>query len=124
MAVVVHIPGRDQGRRITVNEGTFVRQAQLGPAVGLADRVPSLMGLDSADGGDTDPAPVGVGVAHHALRPVHKHQARAAFGPDQPPITRLDGRKLGDQRVEEVLIGGQFHQEPPDLLHVRDIGGT
>jgi hypothetical protein len=31
---------------------------------------------------------------------------------------------LRDQRPEELLIGGQFHQEPTHLVHVDDLGRT
>jgi len=47
--MVVHVPGRDQGRQITGAEGAFIGKAQLGPAAGMADRVPALMGLHPAD---------------------------------------------------------------------------
>ena len=56
MAMVVHVPGRDQGRRIAMDKGALIREAQLGPAAGMADRIPPLVGLHPADRGDPDPA--------------------------------------------------------------------
>ena len=73
MTVVVHVPGRDQRRHLTGDQGALFSQAQLGAAVWVADRVPALMGLHPADRGHGDPAPVGVGVAHHGVRPVDEH---------------------------------------------------
>ena len=84
MAVVVHVPGRHQGRHIAMNKGTLVREAQLGPAASMADRIPPLMGLHPADRGDAHPATVRMGVAHHSFRTVDKHQPGTSFRPDQP----------------------------------------
>jgi len=83
--MVVYVPGWYQGRDIARDKGALVREAQLGPAVGMADRVPFLVGLHPADRGDAHPAAVGVGVAHHCLRAVDEHQPGTSFGPDQPP---------------------------------------
>src|SRR6185437_887446 len=63
MAMVVDVAGRGECRDVTAVHGPVVGQAQFGPAVLMADCVPPLMGLHPADGGDRDPAMVGVGVA-------------------------------------------------------------
>ena len=62
MAMVVHVPRRDQGRHVAPDQSALLREAQLGPTAGLADRIPLLMGLHPADRGDADPAAVRVGV--------------------------------------------------------------
>ena len=48
-----------------------------------------------------------LGVTHHSVWPVDKHQAGTPFGPDQPSIAGRGGGYLGDQRAEELLIGGK-----------------
>ena len=78
------VPGRYQGRDVALDKGALVREAQLGLAAVMADRVPPLMGLHLADRGDAHPAAVGVGVAHHCLRTVDEHQPGTSSGPDQP----------------------------------------
>ena len=37
------------------------------------------------------------------------------------PAADWDG--IGHQRAEILLVGGQFYQEPPHLVHVGGIGG-
>jgi len=123
MTMIVHVAGRNQRRHITATQGPLLRQAQLGPSVLMADGVPPLVGLHPADGCDANPAAMGVGVAHHSLRPVDEHEPRTSLGPDEPPITWLAGRHLRDQRTEELLIGSQFGQEPPHLAHVESRRG-
>jgi hypothetical protein len=69
---------------VTAVHGAVISEAQLGPVAVMANGVPPLMGLHSADRGDRDPAMVGVGVGHHPLGPVEQHQAGTPFRPDQP----------------------------------------
>ena len=71
--MVVDVPGRNQRRDVTAVHGAVVGKAQFGPAVFMADCVPPLMGLHSADRGDRNPALVGVGIGHHSLGPVEQH---------------------------------------------------
>ena len=124
MAMVVDVPGRDRRRYVTAVHGALICKAQFGTAAFMADPVPSLMGLHSADRGDRNPALVGVGVGHHPLGPVEQYQPGTAFGLDQPlPPGRLGGH-LCDQRTEILLVGGQLHQEPPHLAHIKDVAGT
>ena len=82
MAVVVDVAGRDQRRHVTAPHGAVLYEAQLSPAVLMADGVPALMGLNSADRGDRNPAMVGVGVGHHPFWPVEQHYAGTSFGLD------------------------------------------
>jgi hypothetical protein len=119
MTMVVHVAGRNQRRHITAAQGALLRQVQLGPSVLMADGIPPLVGLHPADGCDANPASMGVGVAHHSLRPVDEHEPRTSLGPDEPPIAWLGGGEIRDQRAEELLIGSQFRQEPPHLAHVK-----
>jgi hypothetical protein len=48
MAMVVHVPGRHQGRHIALDEGALVREAQFGRAAGVADRIPQTAGVGLA----------------------------------------------------------------------------
>ncbi len=122
--MVVDVAGRGQRRDVTAVHGAVIGQVHFGPAAVMADCVPPLMGLHSADRGDPDPAMVGVGAGHHPRWPVEQHQAGTPFGLDQPlPPGRLGGH-LRDQRSEVLLVGGQLHQEPPHLVHIEDVGGT
>jgi hypothetical protein len=41
--MVVYVPGRYQGRDVARDKGALVREAQLGLAAVMADRVPFLM---------------------------------------------------------------------------------
>jgi hypothetical protein len=109
--MVVDVAGRGQGHDVTAVHRALIRQAQLGPAAVMANCVPPLMGLHSANRSDRHPAMVGVGVGHHPLGPVEQHHARTPFGLDQPlPPGRLGGY-LRNQRTEILLIGGQLDQE-------------
>ena len=65
-----------------------------------------------------------MGVGHHSLGPVDKHQAGTAFGPDQPVHPPANQRDLVDQRGEILLIGGQLHQGLSHLAHIRAAAGT
>ena len=67
---------------------------------------------------------MGVGVAHHPFRPVDEYQPRTPLGPDEPPVTGCGDGDLRDERPEELLIGGQLHQDPSYLVHVGDLAGT
>ena len=98
---------------------------------GAARRVrPDRAPRPTADGspprgwGDTHPATVGVGVAHHPFRPVDEYQPRAPLGPDEPPVTGCGDGNLRDERPEELRIGGQLHQDLSHLVHVGGIAGT
>jgi hypothetical protein len=124
MAVVVDVAGRGQRHDVAAVHGAVIGQVQFGPAVVVADGVPALVGLHAADGGDRDPAVVGVGVGHHSLGPVEQYQAGTPVGLDEPrPPGRLSG-DLRDQRTEILFIRGQLHQEPPHLVHIEDVAGT
>ena len=117
-------PGPDQRHDVTAVHGVLIRKAQFGPAALMANCVPPLMGLHSADRSDRNPAMVGVGVGHHPLWPVEQHQAGTPFGLDQPLAPgRLRGH-LRDQRAEVLLVGGQLHQQLSHLVHIEDVGGT
>ena len=48
----MHVPGWDQRRDVTAVQGALGGQAQFGPAVLMADRVPPLMGFHPVDRGD------------------------------------------------------------------------
>ena len=48
--MVVYVPRRYQGRDVALDKGALVREAQLGPAAGMADRVPFLMSLHPRTG--------------------------------------------------------------------------
>jgi hypothetical protein len=124
MAVVVDVAGRSQRRDVTAAHGTVIDQAQFGATAFMTNRVPPLMGLNSADRGDRHPAMVGVGIGHHPLWPVEQYQAGTLLGLDQPCTPgRLRGH-FCDQRTEILLVGGQFYQELPDLVHIQDVAGT
>jgi hypothetical protein len=56
-----------------MDKGALVREEQLGHASGVANRIPSLVGLHPADRGDANPAVVRVGVAHDSFRTMDKH---------------------------------------------------
>jgi hypothetical protein len=119
----VDVAGRGQRRHVAAVHGAVIDEAQFRPAVLMAKGVPPLMGFHSMDRRDRNPAVVGVGVGHHPLWPVEQHHAGTSFWLDEPlPRGRL-GRHLGDQRAEVLLVGGQFNQEPPHLVHVGGIGG-
>jgi len=122
--MVVDVAGRGQCRDVTAVHGAVIGQAQFGPAVLMADCVPPLMGLHSADRGDRDPAMVGVGVGHYPFWPVEQYQAGTPVGLDQPRPPGHLGGHLRDQRTEILLVGGQLHQEPPRLVHIEAAGGT
>jgi hypothetical protein len=122
--MVVDIAGRGQCRDVTAVHGAVIGKAQSGPAALMANCVPPLMGLHSADRSDRHPAMVGVGVGHHPLRPVKQHQARTPFGLDQPLPPGLLSGHLRDQRTEKLLVSGQLHQEPAHLVHIEDVAGT
>jgi len=113
-----------QCRDVTGVHGVLICQTQYSPATLIANCVPPLMGLHSADRGDPNPAMVGVGVGHHPLWPVEHHQAGTPFGLDQPLPSGRPGGQLRDQRTEILLVGGQLHQEPPYLVHIGDVSGT
>ena len=51
--MVVDVAGRGQRRDVTAVHGAVIGQAQFGPAALMANCVPPLMGLHSADRGDS-----------------------------------------------------------------------
>jgi hypothetical protein len=124
MTMVMHVVGRDQRRHITAVQGALAREAQLGPAILVADRVPALMRLHPAHRGEGDPAVVGVGVGHHSLGPVHQHQPETPIGLHQPVRPQRSGGDLVDQRSEKLLVSGQLHQQPSHLVHIHGLAGT
>ena len=122
--MIVDVAGRGQCRDVTAVHGTVIGQAQ-GRLPGLiANRLPPLVGLHPANWGDPNPAMVGVGVGHHPVWPVEQHQAGTPFGLDEPRPARRLRRHLRDQRTEILLVSGQFHQEPADLIHIDDVART
>jgi hypothetical protein len=110
MTMVVHVPRRHQRCDVTAVQDVLARQAQLGPAALMANYIPMLMSLRQLDRGDPDPAPVGMGVGHYAFGPVDEYQARTPFWPGEPVHVHRRGRHSGDQRSEELVVGGQFRQ--------------
>jgi hypothetical protein len=90
----------------------------------MADCVPSLVGLHSADRGDRNPALVGVGVGHHPLGPVEQHEARTPFGLDQPlPPAHSEGiPAISGPRYSWSAASST--RSRPHLVHVEDAGGT
>jgi hypothetical protein len=50
MAMVVHVPGRNQGRHVARDQRALLYKAQADPVAVLADCIPPLMGLHPADG--------------------------------------------------------------------------
>jgi hypothetical protein len=124
MAMIVDVAGRDQRRDVTAGHGAVIFKVQLGPAVLMADRVPSLMSLYTPDRSDPDPAMVGVGVSHYPLWPMEQYQAGTPFRLDQPLPPGFLGGDFCDQRTKIVLVGGQLDQEPSHLVHIGDADGT
>jgi len=122
MAMAVHIAWRDQCHHVAAAQGALVSETQVGAAALVADSLPSLMSLDSADRRDRDPAMVRVGERDGSLRPVKQQQARAAVGPDQPCAACLLRGDIRDERAQVILVGRKVHQHAAHAVAIEDSG--